>query len=168
MLLKSFLKCHSNFKHLTEADLDALAHALSIEDCLPVLAGSGRQSRKGFVYPWWKASQVTRYNPLTGESEELKMIKPGEMFGLLSLADNLLPSPAAWRMARSRWESCRARVTTFCPNPRRRLHWVSSWRWPNNWLQTFAPATTPCAACFGDPISLRCHGFPPGCASIGK
>jgi CRP-like cAMP-binding protein len=90
MLLKSFLKRHSNFKHLTEPDLDALAHALSIEDrpAGSLLVQEGKIGKELYILVEG-AVRIARYNPLTGESEELKMIKPGEMFGLLSLADNL-------------------------------------------------------------------------------
>jgi CRP-like cAMP-binding protein len=90
MLLKSFLKRQSNFKHLTETDLDALARALSIEDrpAGDLLVQEGKIGKDLYVLVEGEV-RVTRYNPLTGESEELKMIKPGEMFGLLSLADNL-------------------------------------------------------------------------------
>ena len=33
--------------------------------------------------------RVMRYNPLNSEMEELNVLKPGEIFGLLSLSDHL-------------------------------------------------------------------------------
>jgi len=89
MLLKSFLKCQSNFKHLTEPDLDALAHAFCIEDHPAgyLLVQEGKPGKNLYILVEGEV-KVMRYNPLTGESEELKMIKPGEMFGLLSLTDH--------------------------------------------------------------------------------
>lgn len=89
MLLKSFLKCQSSFKHLTEPDLDALAQAIYIEDrpTEALLVQEGKLGKDLYILVEGVV-KVMRYNPLTGESEELKMIKPGEMFGLLSLADH--------------------------------------------------------------------------------
>lgn len=90
MLLKSFLKCQSNFKHLTESDLDALAHAFYIEDrpAEHLLVREGKLGKDLYILVEGEV-KVMRYNPLTGESEELKRIKPGELFGLLSLTDHL-------------------------------------------------------------------------------
>lgn len=90
MLLKSFLKRHSSFKHLAEPDLDALAHAFYVEDrpAEHLLVQEGKRGKNLYILVEGEV-RVTRYNPITGESEELKMIKPGEMFGLLSLADHL-------------------------------------------------------------------------------
>lgn len=89
MLLKSFLKCHSNFKHLTEPDLDALAHAFYVEDrpAGHLLVQEGKPGKNLYILVEGEV-KIMRYNPLTGESEELKTIEPGEMFGLLSLADH--------------------------------------------------------------------------------
>jgi len=89
MLLKSFLKCQSNFKHLTEPDLDALAHAFYVEDRPAgyLLIQEGKPGKNLYILVEGEV-KVSRYNPLTGESEELKMIQAGEMFGLLSLADH--------------------------------------------------------------------------------
>jgi CRP-like cAMP-binding protein len=89
MLLKSFLKCRSNFKHLTEPDLDALAHAFYVEDrpAESLLVQEGKLGKDLYILLEGEV-KVMRYNPLTGESEELKSIKPGEMFGLLSLEDH--------------------------------------------------------------------------------
>lgn len=89
MLLKSFLKCQSTFKHLSETDLDALAHAFYVEDqpAGHLLIQEGKPGKNLYLLVEGEVT-ATRYNPLTGESEELKTIKPGEMFGLLSLADH--------------------------------------------------------------------------------
>lgn len=89
MLLKSFLKCQSNFKHLSEPDLDALAQAIYIEDrpAEYLLVQEGKLGKELYVLVEGEV-KVMRYNPLTGELEELKKIQPGEMFGLLSLADH--------------------------------------------------------------------------------
>lgn len=93
MLLKSFLKCQSYFKHLTEPDLDALAHAIYVEDrpAGHLLVQEGKLGKEMYILVEGEV-KVTRYNPLTSESEELKVLKAGEMFGLLSLTDHL---PAA-------------------------------------------------------------------------
>lgn len=93
MLLKSFLKCHSLFKHLAEHDLDALAHAIYIEEfpAEHVLVQEGKLGKELYILVEGEI-KVTHYNPLSGELEELKIIMPGEMFGLLSLVDHL---PAA-------------------------------------------------------------------------
>lgn len=90
MLLKSFLKCQSNFKHLPEPDLEALARAFYVEDrpSEHLLVQEGKLGKDLYILVEGEV-KVTRYNPITGESEELKTIKPGEMFGLLSLADHL-------------------------------------------------------------------------------
>jgi CRP-like cAMP-binding protein len=90
MLLKSFLKRQSNFKHLTEPDLEALARAFYVEDrpSDSLLLQEGKLGKDLFILVEGEV-KVMRYNPITGESEELKTIKPGEMFGLLSLADRL-------------------------------------------------------------------------------
>ena len=93
MLLKSFLKCHSMFKQLTESDLDALAHAIYVEEFPSehVLVQEGKLGKELYILVEGEI-KVTHYNPLSGELEELKIIMPGEMFGLLSLVDHL---PAA-------------------------------------------------------------------------
>lgn len=93
MLLKSFLKFQSHFKHLTESDLDALTHAIYVEDrpAGQLLVQEGKLGKELYILVEGEV-EIMRYNPLTGASEELKVLKPGEMFGLLSLADHL---PAA-------------------------------------------------------------------------
>lgn len=90
MLLKSFLKRQSNFKHLSEPDLDALAHAFYVEDrpAGSLLIQEGKLGKDLYILVEGEV-KVMRYNPLTGESEELKTITPGEIFGLLSLTDHL-------------------------------------------------------------------------------
>lgn len=90
MLLKSFLKCQTSFKHLNEPDLNTLAQAIYIEERPSdyLLVQEGRLVKDLYILVEGEV-KVTRYNPLTGESEELKTIQPGEIFGLLSLADHL-------------------------------------------------------------------------------
>ena len=90
MMLKSFLKRQSYFKHLTETDLDALAHAIYVEDrpAGHLLVQEGKFGKEMYILVEGEV-RVTRYNPLNSESEELKVLKPGEMFGLLSLTDHL-------------------------------------------------------------------------------
>jgi len=90
MLLKSFLKLHTHFKHLTEPDLNTLAQAIYVEEkpADALLVQEGRLGKDLYILVEGEV-KVMRYNPLTGESEELKTIQPGEMFGLLSLADHL-------------------------------------------------------------------------------
>lgn len=90
MLLKSFLKRQSYFKHLSEPDLDALAHAIYVESYPDghLFAQEGKLGKEMYVLVEGEV-KVMRYNPATSESEELKSLKPGEMFGLLSLTDHL-------------------------------------------------------------------------------
>lgn len=90
MLLKSFLKRHTHFKHLTEPDLNTLAQAIYVEEkpTETLLVQEGKLGKDLYILVEGEV-KVLRYNPLTGESEELKTIQPGEMFGLLSLADHL-------------------------------------------------------------------------------
>lgn len=90
MLLKSFLKRQTSFKHLNEPDLNTLAQAIYIEERPSdyLLVQEGRLGKDLYILVEGEVKSM-RYNPLTGESEELKTIQPGEMFGLLSLADHL-------------------------------------------------------------------------------
>lgn len=89
MLLKSFLKRQTTFKNLSESDLDALARAFYVEErpAGHLLVQEGKSGKNLYLLVEGEVS-ATRYNPLTGESEALKTIRPGEMFGLLSLADH--------------------------------------------------------------------------------
>lgn len=90
MLLKSFLKRQSYFKHLTEPDLDALARAIYVEDRPDgyLFVQEGRLGKEMYILVEGEV-KIMRYNPMTSESEELKLLKPGEMFGVLSLEDHL-------------------------------------------------------------------------------
>ncbi len=88
MFLKSFLRFQSNFKHLTASDLDALAQAFYVEERPSghLLIQEGKLGKELYILVEGTVV-IVRYNFLNGESEELKTMKPGEMFGLLSLAD---------------------------------------------------------------------------------
>ena len=90
MLLKSFLKCQSCFKHLSEPDIDALAHAIYVEDrpAGHLLVQEGKLGKEMYILVEGEV-RVMRYNPLNSEMEELNVLKPGEIFGLLSLSDHL-------------------------------------------------------------------------------
>lgn len=93
MLLKSFLKRHSMFTHLSEQDLDALSRAIYVQ-AFPdghVLVQEGKQGKDLYILVEGEV-MVRHYDPLSGALEELKTLEPGEMFGLLSLVDHL---PAA-------------------------------------------------------------------------
>jgi len=93
MLLKSFLKRHSMFKHLAEHDLDALAHAIYIEEFSSehVFVKEGKLGKEMYVLVEGEI-KVMHYDQLGGVLETLQTLKPGEIFGLLSLVDHL---PAA-------------------------------------------------------------------------
>lgn len=90
MLLKSFLKRQSYFTHLTEPDLDALAHAIYVADRPDgyLFVQEGKQGKEMYILVEGEV-RIMRYNPMTSESEELKLLKPGEIFGVLSLEDHL-------------------------------------------------------------------------------
>jgi len=81
------------FKHLAEHDLDALARAIYIEEfpAEQVLVEEGKLGKVLYLLVEGEI-KVMHYEPLSGVLEELKTLKPGEMFGLLSLVDHL---PAA-------------------------------------------------------------------------
>lgn len=90
MQLKHFLKSHSLFRNLSVSDCDALAHAFEIRE---YAAGDGivREGKPGKeLYLLIEGEvRVTQYNLVTGELEERKALRPGELFGLLSLIDHL-------------------------------------------------------------------------------
>lgn len=93
MNLKDFLLSVPGFRIFSSRDLDALAKAMRLED-FPAghtLIEQGVRGRNLFLLVEGEV-EVRRFDALTGSSETLKKLGPGEMFGLLSLTDH---TPAA-------------------------------------------------------------------------
>lgn len=90
MLLKNFLKSHSIFADLSDRDLDALVLALEIRDYPDqhIIIKEGRSGKELYVLLEGRI-EVAQYNAATGLLEEINLIQPGELFGLLSLVDHL-------------------------------------------------------------------------------
>lgn len=90
MQLKHFLRSHSLFKGLAESDFDSLAHAFEIRDYASgeTIIREGKLGKELFLVVDGQV-QVSQYNLLTGALEIRKLLQPGELFGLLSLIDNL-------------------------------------------------------------------------------
>jgi CRP-like cAMP-binding protein len=95
MLLKNFLKSHSVFHHLPDRDLDALAHAFMIREYGDgqTIIKEGKSGKELYLLVEGQV-KVAHYHPLKGSLEDLKLLHPGELFGLLSLVDHL-PSAAS-------------------------------------------------------------------------
>jgi CRP-like cAMP-binding protein len=93
MFFRNFLKSNPAFKHFSDSDLDALSKAMHVEEYPDghSFIYQGEQGKEMFMLVEG-AVVVSRYDDLTGIGEELKVMHPGELFGLLSLVDNL---PAA-------------------------------------------------------------------------
>jgi len=93
MFFRNFLKANPAFKHFSDSDLDALSKAMHVEEYPDghAFIYQGEQGKEMFMLVEG-AVAVSRYDDLTGISEDLKVMRPGELFGLLSLVDNL---PAA-------------------------------------------------------------------------
>lgn len=95
MLLKNFLKSQSVFHNLSDRDLDALAHAFMIRDYADgqSIIQEGKSGKELYLLVDGQV-KVAHYNPLNGSLEQLKLLNPGELFGVLSLVDHL-PSAAS-------------------------------------------------------------------------
>lgn len=93
MLFKNFLKTLPSFQFFSETDIDALSKAMYVRE-YPEGHTFIRQGQKGkelYLLVEGKVN-VSRYDDLTGASDNLKTLLAGEIFGLLSLIDTL---PAA-------------------------------------------------------------------------
>ena len=90
MLLRNFLKSQSVFKGLSDHDCDALAHAFEMReypDGHPIIK-EGQTGKELYLLVEGHV-KVARYNSVTGLLEEINLVQPGELFGLISLVDHL-------------------------------------------------------------------------------
>lgn len=93
MLLKNFLKSQPIFFGLSDRDLDALAQAFEVRqhpDKYTII--QERRSGKELYLLIEGQVQVSKYNTKVGQLEQINLVKPGELFGLLSLIDHLTTS----------------------------------------------------------------------------
>jgi CRP-like cAMP-binding protein len=93
LLLKNFLKSQPIFIGLRDRDLDALARAIEIRE-FPAghaIIQEGRSGKELYLLIEGQV-KVAQYNAETGQLEEINLIQPGELFGLLSLIDHLSTS----------------------------------------------------------------------------
>jgi len=90
MLLKNFLKSQSLFTDLSDRDLDALAHAMEIREYPDggAIIQEGRTGKELYLLLEGQV-KVAQYNAETGLLEQINLVKPGEIFGMLSLIDHL-------------------------------------------------------------------------------
>ncbi|MHB1188394.1 cyclic nucleotide-binding domain-containing protein [Thiobacillus sp.] len=90
MMLKNFLKSQSVFTDLSDRDLDALAHALEIREYPDghAIIQEGRSGKELYLLVEGRVN-VAQYNDETGLMEQINLVQPGELFGLLSLVDHL-------------------------------------------------------------------------------
>jgi CRP-like cAMP-binding protein len=95
MLLKNFLKSQSVFHNLSDQELDALAHAFMIREYADdqAIIQEGKSGKELYLLVEGQV-KVAHYDPLSGSLEGLKLLQPGELFGVLSLVDHL-PSAAS-------------------------------------------------------------------------
>ncbi len=93
MLFKNFLKTLPSFQSFSEKDIDALSKAMYVREYPEghTFIRQGRQGKELYLLVEGKV-KVSRYEDFTGASDDLKTLLAGEIFGLLSLIDNL---PAA-------------------------------------------------------------------------
>lgn len=90
MLLKNFLKSQPLFTGLSDRDLDALAHAIEIREYPDghAIIQEGRSGKELYLLVEGQV-KVAQYNAETGQLEQINLVHPGELFGLLSLIDHL-------------------------------------------------------------------------------
>lgn len=90
MLLKNFLKSQSVFEGLSDHDYDALAHAFEIREYPDghTIIKEGKSGKELYLLVEGQV-KVARYNAVTGLLEEINLVQPGELFGLISLVDHL-------------------------------------------------------------------------------
>jgi CRP-like cAMP-binding protein len=93
MFFRNFLKTLPAFSHFSDGDFEALSKAMHVEQYPDghAFIRQGEQGREMFLLVEGEVV-VSRYDDLTGAGQELKDLRAGELFGLLSLVDNL---PAA-------------------------------------------------------------------------
>jgi len=93
MLLKNFLKRQPIFIGLSDRDLDALARAIEIREYPDgyAIIQEGRSGKELFLLVEGQV-KVAQYNAGTGRLEQINLVQPGELFGLLSLIDHLSAS----------------------------------------------------------------------------
>jgi len=93
MLLKNFLKSQPIFIGLRDHDLDALARAIEIREFPDghAIIQEGRSGKELYLLIEGQV-KVARYNAETGQLEQINLIQPGELFGMLSLIDHLSTS----------------------------------------------------------------------------
>lgn len=89
MLLKNFLKSQPIFFGLSDRDLDALAQALEVRQHPDkhTIIQEGRSGKELYLLIEGQV-QVSKYNKKTGQLEQINLVQPGELFGLLSLIDH--------------------------------------------------------------------------------
>ena len=93
MLLKNFLKNQPIFIALSDRDLDALARAIEIRihpDGHTIIQ-EGRFGKELYLLIEGQV-KVAKYNFKNGQLEQINLVQPGELFGLLSLIDHLSTS----------------------------------------------------------------------------
>ncbi|MEW5790737.1 cyclic nucleotide-binding domain-containing protein [Thermithiobacillus tepidarius DSM 3134] len=90
MFLKDFIRTLPDFKAFSENEINALATAMRVDDY-----------PNGHVFiQQWEPGQtlylllegevtVSRYDPIKRERQDLKTLRPGELFGLLSLIEGI-------------------------------------------------------------------------------
>ncbi len=90
MLLKNFLKTLSIFTGLSDRDFDSLAHALEIREYPDghAIIQEGRRGKELYLLVEGRV-KVSHYQDETGLLEQVNLLQPGELFGLLALVDHL-------------------------------------------------------------------------------
>jgi CRP/FNR family cyclic AMP-dependent transcriptional regulator len=90
MLLKNFLKTQSIFTGLSDRDFDSLAHALEIREYPDghAIIQEGRRGKELYLLVEGRV-KVSHYHDQTGLLEQINLLHPGELFGLLALVDQL-------------------------------------------------------------------------------
>lgn len=90
MLLKNFLKTQSIFMGFSDHDFDSLAQALEIREYPDghAIIQEGRRGKELYLLVEGRV-KVAQYHDETGLLEQINLVQPGELFGLLSLIDHL-------------------------------------------------------------------------------
>jgi CRP/FNR family transcriptional regulator, cyclic AMP receptor protein len=97
MLLKNFLKSQSIFTGLSDRDFDAMAHAIEIREYPDgrAIIQEGRPGKELYLLVEGQVS-VAQYHAKTGLLEQINLLQPGALFGLLSLVDHLPTSASCF------------------------------------------------------------------------
>ncbi len=90
MDLRSFLKTLPAFERFSPAYIDTLADLMSVASYEPghCFIRQGQQGEAMYLL-MEGAVEVARVNEATGEAEEVRELRAGELLGLLSLVDNM-------------------------------------------------------------------------------